>query len=171
MMKRKTKLPIWSYFNTVQRALLTETAQPIHVSGIGQPTMQKLIDDMLITMKQAKGIGLAAPQIGQSIRLAVISGEIDERVEPYVLINPVLQVAGTTQVEGEEGCLSIPGVFGMVPRAATISLKAFDRLGQPWSMDAHELLARVIQHEVDHLNGVLFLERLTTYTKGQEKIS
>lgn len=170
-MKRKTKLRIWSLFESADQSMLKTSAQVVDVSSLAESATQQLIDDMIKTMNQANGIGLAAPQIGQSIRLAVVSGDIADRSEPFVLVNPIVSVVRAEQVEGEEGCLSIPGVFGIVPRAANITLKAFDRHGQPWTLPASELLARVIQHEVDHLNGILFLDRAISYTKGQEKLS
>lgn len=170
-MKRKTKLRIWSVFTHGDTTMLKTPAQPVDLSTLQNPETQQMIDDMIKTMKQADGIGLAAPQIGQSIRLAIVAGEVNGQKEPFVLINPVVSVIGAGQIEGEEGCLSIAGVFGLVPRAEKITLKAFDRFGQPWSTQATELFARVIQHEVDHLNGVLFLQRLTSFTKGQEKLS
>ncbi len=151
--------------------MLKTASKPVDLSTLASAGMQQLIDDMIKTMQQAEGIGLAAPQIGQPIRLAIVAGEVGDRSEPLVLVNPVVSINDPKQVESEEGCLSIPGVFGMVPRAGHITLKAFDRHGQPWSLQAGELLARVVQHEIDHLNGLLFLDRLTSYTKGQEKIS
>jgi len=170
-MKKRTKLRIWSIFTETDKTMLKTPTQPVDLSTLQNPETQQLIDDMIKTMKQADGIGLAAPQIGQSIRLAIVAGEVNGQKEPFVLVNPVVNVIGAEQDEGEEGCLSVVGVFGLVPRAATITLKAFDRFGQPWSVTATELFARVIQHEVDHLNGVLFLQRLTSFTKGQEKLS
>lgn len=170
-MKHKTKLRIWSIFSEPDRAMLKTPSAPVDLPNLGTPAMQKLIDEMLLTMRQAEGIGLAAPQIGQPLRIAVVAGTVDGQAEPYILVNPVTSVIGSEQIDDEEGCLSIPGVFGIVPRAARISLKAFDRHGQPFSLTAEQLLARVIQHEVDHLNGVLFLDRLTSYTKGQEKMT
>lgn len=151
--------------------MLKTPAVPVDLTTLDQPDIQQLIDDMIKTMNQAEGIGLAAPQVGQSIRLAVVDGAVSGQAKPYVLINPIVQVSDPEQSEAEEGCLSIPGVFGLVPRPKKITLKAFDRHGQPWSIPAEQLLARVIQHEVDHLNGTLFLDRLTSFTRGQEKLS
>lgn len=150
--------------------MLKTSARPVDLALLITPEMQQLIDDMVKTMFQAQGIGLAAPQIGKSLRLAVVSGELQNRSAPLVLINPTVSAIGTEQQNDEEGCLSVPGVFGLVPRAIHMAVKAFDRHGQPWSLTADNLLARVIHHEVDHLNGILFLERATGITKGQEKL-
>lgn len=169
-MTRTTKLPIWSLFNQSEQAMLKTPSQPVDLSTLETPEMQQLIDDMVITMNQAEGIGLAAPQVGKSLRLAVVTGEVNGQSEPYVLVNPIISPIGAEQVDGEEGCLSIRDVFGLVPRATHIRLKAFDRHGQPWSIEAFDLFARVIQHEVDHLQGVLFLDRVTRFTKGQDKL-
>jgi peptide deformylase len=100
----------------------------------------------------------------------VIVGEGRGRPEPYIFINPTINVIGTEQNTSEEGCLSVPGVFGNVTRASHIVVKAFDRHGQAWTKPADDMFARIIQHEIDHLNGVLFIDRTTDFTKGQEKL-
>lgn len=162
------RLPIWVLFQPNQRPMLRRPADPIDLARLTARPMQRLIDDMISTMLAANGIGLAGPQIGQSIRLAVISREVTDRHQPLVLVNPeVNPVAGQT-AEMEEGCLSIPGVYGLVPRVAAVTLESFDRHGQPYRLTAEGLLARVIQHEADHLNGHLFIDRASRITAGQE---
>jgi len=119
--------------------------------------IQRLIDQMIETMYHDLGIGLAAPQVGIPLRVIVVEDELGKG--PTALINPVITVS-RGQVVGEEGCLSLPGIFGDVVRAEWLSVSAQNRDGQPVSFEARELLARVIQHEIDHLDGVLFIDRL-----------
>ena len=118
--------------------------------------LRKLMDDMFETMYAAKGIGLAAPQVGRDERFAVI--DVDEN--PLVIVNPeIIYREGTARAE--EGCLSMPEIFGDVDRSAAITVRALDRDGKRFELDANELLARCIQHEVDHLHGKLFIDYLS----------
>jgi peptide deformylase len=121
------------------------------------PTLARLADDMIETMQQAPGVGLAAPQVGRSIRLVVF--DIGEG--PRALVNPVLSGFDGEQV-GDEGCLSIPGLYFSVKRALKVRADGFDVAGKPVVIEAEELLARVLQHEVDHIDGVLFIDRLSS---------
>jgi peptide deformylase len=122
--------------------------------------LQHLIDDMFETMHACEGIGLAAPQVGRLERLAVV--EVDER--PIVLINPEV-ISGEGSERAEEGCLSIPDVFGEVERSSRVMVRALDRHGQPFELEASGLLARAIQHEIDHLHGKLFIDYLSFLKK------
>lgn len=133
---------------------------------IASSATQRLIDDMIETMHEYDGVGLAAPQIHVSLRLAVIEVPAsDERTEDgvplTVLVNPVVRPVGTTKVPGWEGCLSIPELRGIVPRFAHVHLEARDRKGKPYTVEASEFFARVIQHECDHLDGNVYLDRMT----------
>ena len=124
---------------------------------------RKLAKEMLQSMYSAKGIGLAAPQVGISKELLVIDINFeDSAAEPLILINPEITAFGSTLNSYEEGCLSIPGVYLNVIRPSTIKLKFRDEMGRPRKMNADGLLARCIQHEVDHLRGVLFVDRVTS---------
>jgi len=124
---------------------------------------RKLAKEMLQSMYSAKGIGLAAPQVGISKELLVIDINFeDSAAEPLILINPEITAFGSTLNSYEEGCLSIPGVYLNVIRPSTIKLKFRDEMGRPRKMNADGLLARCIQHEVDHLKGVLFVDRVTS---------
>ena len=124
---------------------------------------RNLAKDMLKSMYSAKGIGLAAPQVGISKELLVIDINFeDSAAEPLILINPEITAFGNTLNSYEEGCLSIPGVYLNVIRPSTIKLKFSDEMGRPRKMNADGLLARCIQHEVDHLRGVLFVDRVTS---------
>ena len=122
-----------------------------------------LAKEMLQSMYAAKGIGLAAPQIGINKELLVIDINFEDSAsEPLILINPEITAYGTTLNSYEEGCLSIPGVYLNVIRPSTIKLKFRDEMGRPRKMKADGLLARCIQHEMDHLNGVLFVDRVSS---------
>jgi peptide deformylase len=118
--------------------------------------LARLADDMIETMQEAPGVGLAAPQVGRSIRLIVF----DVGEGPRALVNPVLSGLDGEQV-GDEGCLSIPGLYFQVKRALTVRADAFDVEGKPVVVEGEQLLARVLQHEVDHIDGVLFIDRLS----------
>lgn len=126
-------------------------------------SIRNLAKEMLQSMYAAKGIGLAAPQIGIKKELLVIDVNFeDAAADPLILINPEITDYGTTLNSYEEGCLSIPGVYLNVVRPSTIKLKFRDEMGRPRKMKADGLLARCIQHEMDHLNGVLFVDRVTS---------
>jgi peptide deformylase len=119
-------------------------------------TLARLADDMVETMHEAPGVGLAAPQVGRSIRLIVFDIGEGSRA----LVNPVLSKLDGEQV-GEEGCLSVPGLYFEVKRAMSVRADAMDVEGRPVVIDAEGLMARVLQHEVDHIDGVLFIDRLS----------
>ena len=125
--------------------------------------LQKLIDDMIETMIQAPGVGLAAPQVGVPLRLAVI--DVDDKIT--VIINPEI-VKRFGEVELDEGCLSVPGFWGRLNRAARVSVKALDRNGKELRIrDAEGLFAQALQHEIDHLDGHLYIDRMETLDKLQ----
>jgi peptide deformylase len=118
--------------------------------------LQRLIDDMYETMYRAQGIGLAGPQVGRTERLAVV--DVDSN--PFVIINPEV-VAQEGRDKAEEGCLSIPDLYGDVERAAAVTVRALDREGNPFEVTSGGLLARCLQHEIDHLHGRLFIDYLS----------
>ena len=119
--------------------------------------LRALIDQMFETMYAAKGIGLAAPQVGRTERLAIV--DVDE--QPIVIINPEILVADGKRTKSEEGCLSIPEIYGDVERPEHVVVRATDRHGKTFEIDANELLARCLQHEIDHLHGKLFIDYLS----------
>lgn len=165
------RLPIWTIFKPAQRTFLTTAAEPVSADLFSTKELTKLVKDMIETMKKSNGVGLAAPQIGKSIRLAVISRQADPSLrQDLVLINPKIRQANGGTERDEEGCLSIPGVFGVVPRPARVEVDAFDMNGNKFTLAASGLLARVVQHEIDHLNGTLFLDRAEEITQGAEKL-
>jgi peptide deformylase len=149
--------------------VLRARARAIDRSELKQLPLQKLIDDMIDTMHEYHGVGLAAPQIHESLRIfvAAIAPEIDDPLspddEPMVFVNPVITPNGPDVVEDWEGCLSIPDIRGRVPRARSIKVTAMDRNGGKIDITSHDFPARVIQHETDHLDGVLFFDRMRTF--------
>lgn len=153
---------------TVGNAVLRETAEP--VTPTNTPDLQQLIDDMIETMRHAQGVGLAAPQIGRAVRLAVVEtppeqdeqgNELPETRELFVLINPVIVWSSLRQVKGVEGCLSIPGYLGEVERSQAVHVQATDRHGRRYRLRLSSWDARIFQHEIDHLDGVLYTDKLT----------
>jgi peptide deformylase len=127
--------------------------------------LRRLTDDMFDTMHAAKGIGLAAPQVGRTERIAVV--DIDNN--PIVVVNPEIVITEGS-AKGEEGCLSIPEIFGDVDRATRITLRALDRDGEPFELEATDLLARCLQHEIDHLHGRLFIDYLSLLKKRSVRL-
>jgi peptide deformylase len=134
------------------------------------PQLKKLAEDMLETMHTAQGIGLAGPQVGVLQRIFVSELPQDEEDpqsgKPYVLVNPEIVKTSKEREEGQEGCLSIPTWYGLVERHTWVHVKARDVNGKPVKFKVNGLLARVFQHEIDHLNGVLFID----YIKDQDKL-
>jgi peptide deformylase len=144
--------------------VLRHRARPLDKSLLLNPTTQKLIDDMIDTMHEYHGVGLAAPQIHESLRIfvALLDEEPGPDSQATVVINPEIVANTDNREEGWEGCLSIPDIRGMVPRYTDISVKALDRRGKPVELQLKNFPARVAQHETDHLDGVLFFDRMTS---------
>jgi len=140
--------------------------------------LHTLLDDMVETMREAPGVGLAAPQIGLSERIIVVeyfAKQEDEEVEEapkkvWALINPEIVRASEELVMGVEGCLSIPGLVGEVERHAEVQVKGMNRHGKPVKIKAKGWLARIFQHEIDHLNGVLFPERAVQVWQPRQEV-
>ena len=150
--------------------VLRARARAVEPSEIRQPGFQKLIDDMMETMNEYRGIGLAAPQIHEAVRLIVVGIQADDddeddesKIQMLPLVNPELTPVGTEVIEGWEGCLSIPEVRGRVPRAAVVRAQFLDRRGKRVERTFEGYPARVVQHETDHLDGVLFIDRMRSF--------
>ncbi len=154
-------LPILRYPD----ARLHKVAQPVQAFDA---RLQQLIDDMFETMYEAKGIGLAATQVDVHERLIVIDVS-EERNAPLVLINPEISWSSDVRLKGDEGCLSVPGIYDGVERASAIKVQALDRRGQTQTIEADGLLAVCIQHEMDHLMGKVFVEYLSPLKQGRIK--
>ena len=138
----------------------------VEVKRFGTPELHELLADMFDTMHAAGGVGLAAPQIGESVRVVVFGFEQNERypeapaVPRTILLNPVLTPLGNDEEEGWEGCLSVPGLRGLVPRYRRLRYRGFDPQGTPIDRTVEGFHARVVQHEVDHLEGILYPMRI-----------
>ena len=156
---------------TLPEPVLRRKARPVKTFD---KNLQTLIDDMIETMREAPGVGLAAPQVGISDRLIVVEytdppeDEDDrEEVKPklFVMVNPEIVKTSDETVLGVEGCLSIPGLVGEVERFAMVQVKGLNRRGQPMKVKAEGWLARIFQHEIDHVNGIVFPDRATRVWK------
>jgi len=136
------------------------------VENIQDHCVQKLIDNLILTVGQAKGVGIAAPQVAQSYRLFIVASRPNERypnapeMEPTAIINPRILAHSTSVVKGWEGCLSIPGIRGLVPRYEAIEVEYWHRDGKLRRQEFTDFIARIFQHEYDHLDGIVFLDRL-----------
>ena len=143
-------------------AILQEPAAPV---ASVTPDIQKLIDDMIETMYAAPGVGLAAPQVGQSLRIFVVDISVGRKPEDLiVMINPSFVERDGMQLE-DEGCLSLPGFTSTVARPSRAVVKGLNREGDEYTIEGTGLLARALQHEMDHLNGTLFVDRLRGISK------
>jgi len=160
-------------------AVLRQSARPPTVAEIRSPAMQQLIEYMRETMRDAPGVGLAAPQVGQSLQLAVIEdkqeylaglsaehvAERERRPVPFhVIINPTVQLVPGADVEFFEGCLSVPGFTAVVPRARRVRVECLDHTGAARVIEASGWYARILQHETDHLQGTLYIDRMLSRT-------
>jgi peptide deformylase len=144
--------------------VLRQRGRPLDSSDLRSAGIQKLIDDMIDTMHEYNGVGLAAPQVHEGLRLfvALLEDEPDEGTTAVVIVNPEIVSNTNAREEGWEGCLSIPDIRGLVPRSTDITVRALDREGRPIELRLKGFPARVVQHETDHLDGVLFLDRMTS---------
>jgi peptide deformylase len=157
---------------TVPEAILRRKAQPVTKFD---EKLQTLIDDMVETMRAAPGVGLAAPQVAVSQQVIVVEYPLDDEDEEakpklFVVVNPQIVKTSPETVNGIEGCLSVPDLVGEVERAEEITVKGQNRRGQPVRIKARGWLARIFQHEIDHLNGVLFTDRATRVWKPEEPV-
>ncbi|MEW9110942.1 MAG: peptide deformylase [Cytobacillus gottheilii] len=142
--------------------ILEEQCEPVKVFD---KKLTKLLNDMYDTMIEFDGVGLAAPQIGLNIQVAVV--DIDDETGTIEMINPVVvETAG--EMTDVEGCLSFPGLYGEVSRPETVKIKAQDRTGKFYKLEAEGFLARAILHEIDHLNGILFTSKVSRYIEEHE---
>lgn len=154
---------------TLPQAILRHKAHK--VSNFGED-FQSLVDDMIETMRQAPGVGLAAPQVDESIQLIVVEfgDEENEETAPklYVIANPEITRTSQETLVGTEGCLSIPGIQGDVERFVGVTVKGLNRQGRPMTVKAKGWLARIFQHEIDHLEGILFVDRAEKLWQAEE---
>ncbi|MDZ8185974.1 MAG: peptide deformylase [Nostoc sp. ChiSLP02] len=136
------------------------------VDNIQDPDIQKLIDDLMVTVGEANGVGIAAPQVAKSYRLFIVASRPNARypnapeMEPTAMINPRIIGHSTEVVKDWEGCLSVPGIRGLVPRYKSIEVEYSDRQGNLQKQELTDFVARIFQHEYDHLDGIVFVDRL-----------
>jgi peptide deformylase len=142
--------------------VLRERAREMSKSDLQNPLVQKLVDDMIDTMREYHGVGLAAPQVHEGLRLfvAMLDEEPGPSSEVVAVVNPEIVPASPTKEEGWEGCLSIPDIRGLVPRFTDVTVSALDREGNAIELKLKGFSARVAQHETDHLDGILFFDRM-----------
>ena len=145
--------------------VLRSKARTVDKSELKSATVQQFIDSLIDTMFEYSGVGLAAPQVHESIRVFVAMLDADGRGDgdAVTFVNPEITPLGDQTVEGWEGCLSIPEIRGRVPRAQHIKVTALDRNGKRFELELKDFPARVVQHETDHLDGVLFLDRMRSF--------
>jgi peptide deformylase len=163
---------------TVGDPVLRERAREVTAEELGSPAIQQLIDDMIETKRAAAGAGLAANQVGETVRVAVVEVEADNPRYPYkpavplcVLVNPVLEPVGEATVQINEGCLSVPDLRGTLDRYEAVRVRYLDREGAERDEVRRGLTAGTFQHEVDHLDGILFLDRVrdpTTFSTWEQ---
>lgn len=160
---------------SVGEPVLRSAARPLVPEEIGSDRVRELIEHMRETLADAPGVGLAAPQIGESLQLVIIEdkpeyqvnltpAEVAERerrpVPFHVLINPGIELLSSPDVSFFEGCLSLPGFLAMVPRARKVKVRALNEVGEPVQVEAEGWYARILQHEIDHLRGTLYIDRM-----------
>ncbi len=146
--------------------VLRRPAEPVPVKSIKSPILQNFIDDMIETMREYNGVGLAAPQVHESLQVVVFEAQQSPRypqapmIPLTILINPAVELLTDETEEDWEGCLSIPDIRGKVPRVREVRARAYDREGKELDFSVKNFFARVILHEYDHLQGMLFLDRM-----------
>ncbi len=150
-------LPIRLYPDEILRT----RCKPVEMSD----RIAKLIDEMLYTMYEAPGIGLAAPQVGEDIRV-LVADITEEKNQPLALVNPEI-IATDGLIEYEEGCLSLPGIYAKVRRPGKVKIRGLDRDGNPVELEAEGLMAVCLQHEIDHLNGIMFIDHLSALKRNR----
>ncbi len=156
-------LSILTYPNKILRQPTESVTFPLNKDMI------KLTKDMIDTVHKADGIGLAAPQVGRSVKLIVINLEKSD-LPPFPLYNPKIVSKGIRKKEIEEGCLSLPGIFGMVKRPLKVTIQAQNSHGETVQITDDGWVSRVAQHEIDHINGTLIIDLIKKYTKGEEVV-
>jgi peptide deformylase len=144
--------------------VLRQKAEPVPKDMLGRPGLEKLVEDMVDTLREYEGLGLAAPQVHYPVQIIIVESRGDkagqEEIPLTVLLNPQIVESSEEEVSNWEGCLSLGDLRGIVPRARSVVVEALDRKGQPLTLKAQDFFARVLQHEIDHLNATLFIDRM-----------
>lgn len=147
-------LPIIKYPSSILRKKAKKISDPM------DPEVQKLISQMISTMEKNNGLGLAAPQVRKSLRLCIVKEDRNENAKIYVFINPKITSISRKKILAEEGCLSFPGKFLSIKRSEKVKVRYLDKNGEKSKLKADGILARAIQHEIDHLDGILMIDRI-----------
>lgn len=156
---------------TEPNPVLRQKSRSVTPADFNDPKFKSLIGNLIETMRARDGVGMAAPQVGAPLRLCVIIKEYtDDKSKDLVLINPVWTKKSILRSSDEEGCLSVPEVFGKVMRYRKIRVKASDENGKEISFEAKDFFARIIQHEVDHLDGILFIDKAKNLYRVDRKL-
>lgn len=142
---------------TIPTLSLRERSQEVSVEMITTPEFQGFLDQLVYTMRVSDGVGIASPQVGKNVRVIVVN----TGAQPECYMNPVITKQSETMVESEEGCLSVPGKYGLVPRHKKVTVEAINRHGKRVVLDLKGFPAIVFQHEIDHLDGILFIDKAT----------
>jgi len=149
---------------TLPTPTLRERSRELGVDEITTPEFQAFLDRLILTMYASDGVGIASPQVGRNVRAIVV----DANGKPECYVNPEIVKVSETTVESEEGCLSVPGKYGIVTRAKKISFRALNRHGRHVEFEAKNFPAIVLQHEIDHLNGILYIDKAATIWRPEE---
>ncbi|MFA6537556.1 MAG: peptide deformylase [Patescibacteria group bacterium] len=156
---------------TEPNPILRQIGKELTVGEIGSKKIKKLIKDLTETMYIHDGVGIAAPQVGESVKICVIAKDFSPTKEKdLILINPVWEKKTITKTLDEEGCLSVPGIYGLVKRYKKIKVRALDENGKAICFEAEDFPARVIQHENDHLNGILFIDKAKKLRQAEKTL-
>jgi len=140
---------------TLPNPKLRERSKEVNLDELKEPEFQAWLDDLIKTMREADGVGIAAPQVGRQVRVFVAM----DQASMHVVVNPVAVGKSWRTAEGEEGCLSVPGKYGIVRRHRGFKISCYDRQGRKVMLSGKDFFARVLQHELDHLDGVLYVDR------------
>jgi len=156
---------------TEPNPILRQVGKELTVEEIGSKKIKKLIKDLIETMYIHDGVGIAAPQVGESVKIFIIAKDFTPTKEKdLILINPVWEKKSIAKYIDEEGCLSVPGVYGLVKRYKKIKVKALDENGKEICFEAEDFPARVIQHESDHLQGILFIDKAKKLRRAEKTL-
>ena len=156
---------------TEPNKILRQVGKKLSQEEIGSRKFKKLVKDLTETMYIHDGVGIAAPQVGESVMLCLVAKDFSPTKEKdLVLINPVWEKKSITKLVDEEGCLSVPGVYGLVKRYKKIKVTALNEKGEEVCFEAQDFPARVIQHEIDHLNGILFIDKAKKLRQAEKTL-
>ncbi|MCX6782190.1 MAG: peptide deformylase [Candidatus Magasanikbacteria bacterium] len=151
--------------------ILRTPGREVTAADLSDKNFKIFVNDLKETMRGRDGVGIAAPQVGQSIKVCIIAKEYaGDNMDDLILVNPVWEKKSIKRFWGEEGCLSVPEIFGKVKRYKKISISAMNLSGKPIKIEAEDFFARIVQHEIDHLNGILFIDKAKDLYREDKKL-